>query len=129
MNGLPPEQYQGYWRCEHHPHALLNFFEGRTECVWECHTQELRRYHNGTHPAPERVADLPVHISGNIAVILNQTDPMQNMNPARAGAGEMPPIAQPAPQMGTIANRLAPQINTNRAVAGAGEPVPGARPF
>ena len=62
---LPPEQYQGYWRCEHHPHALLNFFEGRTECVWECHTQELRRYHNGTHPLPKswpavRAADSPV---------------------------------------------------------------------
>jgi hypothetical protein len=44
---------QRYWRCAHHPSAIENFFDGRKECQWECHKQELHWYHNGTHPMPK----------------------------------------------------------------------------
>lgn len=47
------ESFQHYWRCAHHPSSIANFFEKRTTCEWECHTQELRWYHNGEHPLPK----------------------------------------------------------------------------
>jgi hypothetical protein len=50
LSVTPPRQL--FWRCEHHPLAIDNFFAQRAECEWCCHTQELRWHHNGTHPTP-----------------------------------------------------------------------------
>lgn len=50
---LSEPQFQHYWRCAHHPIAIKNFFEGRTECEWECHLTELKWYHSGVHPTPK----------------------------------------------------------------------------
>ena len=47
------QRHQRYWRCAHHPSAIENFFEKRTLCEWDCHTQELMWFHNGTHPMPK----------------------------------------------------------------------------
>ena len=45
--------FQYFWRCEHHPSAMENFFERRTTCeLVGCHTQELKWYHFGFHPKP-----------------------------------------------------------------------------
>jgi hypothetical protein len=44
---------QYFWRCAHHPSSIVNFFDSRTECMWECHTQELKWYHGGVHPMPK----------------------------------------------------------------------------
>jgi hypothetical protein len=46
-------EFQYFWRCAHHPSSIDNFFAGRTECMWECHTQELKWYHGGVHPMPK----------------------------------------------------------------------------
>jgi len=48
-----PTEFQHFWRCAHHPSALQNFQDERTECMWECHTQELKSWHNGSHPMPK----------------------------------------------------------------------------
>ena len=52
MEPTPPE-YQHYWRCEHHPSALENFFRKRHTCEWMCHAEELRWHHHGNHPPPK----------------------------------------------------------------------------
>jgi hypothetical protein len=62
-------------------------------------------------------------------MLMRPNNPTQNIDPARAGAGEMPAMAQPAPQIGNIAGRLNPQLNTNPAAAGVGEQIPAVRPF
>ena len=46
-------EFQNFWRCEHHPSALANFFNGPATCEWCCHTQELRWYHGGESPMPK----------------------------------------------------------------------------
>jgi hypothetical protein len=46
-------EFQHYWHCAHHPLAIKNFFDGRTACEWECHTQELQWYHGGEQPMPK----------------------------------------------------------------------------
>jgi len=49
----PPEA-QHFWRCAHHPSAIDNYFERRTECMWDCDAQRLEWYHSGSHPEPAR---------------------------------------------------------------------------
>jgi hypothetical protein len=46
-------EFQNFWRCEHHPSALANFFNGPATCEWCCHTQELHWYHGGERPMPK----------------------------------------------------------------------------
>jgi hypothetical protein len=45
--------FQNYWRCEHHPSAIQNFFERRPGCEWDCHEQPLQWHHGGVHPTPK----------------------------------------------------------------------------
>jgi hypothetical protein len=45
-------EFQHYWRCEHYPSAIENFFGKRAVCEWCCHTQELRWHDNGIYPTP-----------------------------------------------------------------------------
>jgi hypothetical protein len=46
-------EFQNFWRCEHRPSALENFFNSTTVCEWCCHTQELRWHDSGRHPMPK----------------------------------------------------------------------------
>lgn len=41
--------HQHYWRCEHYPSAIENFFE-RHDC--HCRDSKLEPWHNGTHREP-----------------------------------------------------------------------------
>ena len=55
-----PPEFQYHWRCAHHPSSIENFFDFRTTCEWDCHTQELRWYHNGEHPLPTSWGTPPI---------------------------------------------------------------------
>jgi hypothetical protein len=51
----PPKAYQNFWRCEHYPSAVDNYYDGvesRWRCAHGCHKSELRWNDNGTHRAP-----------------------------------------------------------------------------
>lgn len=45
----PQPAVQLFWRCAHHPSALVNFFAQRAVCQLDCHRTELRWHDNGTH--------------------------------------------------------------------------------
>jgi hypothetical protein len=45
-------EFQHYWRCEHYPSAIENFFGGRTECQYNCHLMPLTSTDSGFHPIP-----------------------------------------------------------------------------
>jgi hypothetical protein len=49
VNGYPYDEqpFQNFWRCEHHPSALDNYF-ARRECTMGCNMNELRWFDNGT---------------------------------------------------------------------------------
>jgi hypothetical protein len=44
--------HQHYWRCEHFPSAIENFFLKRTGCLHMCQSTKLESWHSGTHRAP-----------------------------------------------------------------------------
>lgn len=42
------ENYQHFWRCQHHPAAIPNWFNGCWRCEHGCEVTELRWCDNGT---------------------------------------------------------------------------------
>jgi len=48
------EVFQHFWRCQHHPIATQNFFDGRVACEWKCTEQPLQSHDNGFHPPKQQ---------------------------------------------------------------------------
>jgi hypothetical protein len=47
------QYHQNFWRCPHHPSAIVNWFDGKTgQCAHGCDPSELRWCDNGTCKPP-----------------------------------------------------------------------------
>lgn len=59
--------FQYYWRCEHHPSAIENFFTNRETCEFECHKQPLRWHDSGFHQPPKSWGGAPLVVVDDYA--------------------------------------------------------------